>query len=96
MTEVVSTLAFDEWLKSQPATAKARVLAGIRNMQEGSPGDCQPIGNGVSESRIHWGPGLRLYCLDRDGRTVILLLCGGDKSTQAADIIRAKELAACV
>jgi putative addiction module killer protein len=95
MIEVVSTLEFDEWLGSQPSAARARVLARIRNMQEGNPGDCRPIGNGVSESRIHWGPGLRLYFLDRNGR-IVILLCGGDKSTQAADVIRARELADCV
>ena len=95
MAEVVSTLDFDEWLERQPSAAKARVLARIRNMQEGNCGDCRPVGHGVSESRIHWGSGLRLYFLDRNGR-LIILLCGGGKSTQAADIIRAKQLAACV
>lgn len=95
MIEVVSTLDFDEWLGSQASAARARVLARIRNMQEGKLGDCRPVGDRVSESRIHWGPGLRLYFLDRNGR-IVILLCGGDKSTQPADIIRAKELAACV
>lgn len=91
MTEVVSLLEFDEWLEGQPAHAKARILARIRNMMEGNNGDCDGVGEGVSEARIHWGPGIRLYFVDRNGKLTILL-CGGDKSTQKKDIERAIEL----
>jgi putative addiction module killer protein len=92
MPNVVSTLEFDAWLKCQSIPVKARVLARIRHMQEGNNGDCQPVGEGVSESRIHHGPGIRLYFLSRNGELVVLL-GGGDKSTQQADIERARELA---
>jgi putative addiction module killer protein len=92
MTEVVSTLEFDEWLAGQAGRAKAKVLARIRNMELGNYGDCEPVGDGVSESKIDWGPGLRLYFVER-GNTLVVLLCGGDKSTQPGDIVRAKKLA---
>ena len=95
MTEVVSTLEFDEWFSHQARQAKSKVLARIRNMQEGNYGDCEPVGEGVSESRIHWGPGLRLYFVER-GSTLVVLLCGGDKATQRNDIERARKLAATV
>ena len=92
MPDVVSTLEFDEWLRREAGQGKAKVLARIRNMQEGNNGDCEPVGEGVSESRIHWGPGLRLYFVER-GNTLVVLLCGGDKSTQQGDIALAKRLA---
>lgn len=90
--EVVSTLEFDDWLAGNSRRAKAKVLARIRNMELGNYGDCEPVGNGVSESKINWGPGLRLYFVER-GNTLVVLLCGGDKSTQPADIERAIKLA---
>ncbi|WP_374601725.1 type II toxin-antitoxin system RelE/ParE family toxin [Arenimonas sp.] len=90
--EVVLTLEFDDWLAGSVPRAKAKVLARIRNMELGNYGDCKPVGNGVSESRINWGRGLRLYFVER-GNTLVVLLCGGDKSTQEADIERALELA---
>lgn len=92
MAEVVSTLEFDAWLAKQAGRARAKVLARIRNMCEGNYGDCEPVGSGVSESKIDWGPGLRLYFLKR-GTTLVVLLCGGEKSTQQSDIERAKKLA---
>lgn len=92
MTEVVSTLEFDDWLAQQVGRAKAKVLARIRNMELGNYGDCEAVGDGVSESKIDWGPGLRLYFVER-GNTLVVLLCGGDKSTQQSDIERAKKLA---
>ncbi len=64
----------------------------IERMAAGNPGDVAPVGEGVSEARIHFGPGYRLYFVER-GRTIIILLCGGDKSTQNRDIARAKQLA---
>jgi putative addiction module killer protein len=59
----------------------------------GNPGDVEPVGDGVSEMKIDYGPGYRVY-FKQIGKTVMLLLCGGDKSTQRKDIKRAKELAA--
>ena len=84
---------FDEWLhRLRDAKAKARILARITSATYGNFGDCKPVGNGVSEMRVHVGPGYRLY-FTRQGKTVYLLLCGGDKSTQDRDIERAKALA---
>ena len=90
--DVVSTLEFDAWLAEQRGKARAKVLARIRNMYEGNYGDCEPVGEGVSESKIDWGPGLRLYFVER-GTKLVVLLCGGDKSSQASDIEKAKKLA---
>ena len=73
-------------------TGKARILARIRSAEFRNFSDCKPIGEGVSEMRVHIGPGYRLYFM-RKGRTVYLLLTGGDKSTQSKDIARAKAMA---
>jgi putative addiction module killer protein len=59
--------------------------------QQGNPGDIKPVGEGVSEARIHYGPGYRLYFIQR-GEIVIILMCGGTKATQARDIERAKNM----
>ena len=72
--------------------AKARVITRIRSAEAGNLGDCSPVGDGISEMRIHVGPGYRVYFVQR-GQTIIVLLCGGDKSTQSRDITRAIELA---
>jgi putative addiction module killer protein len=72
--------------------ARARVLARVERLAAGNPGDVKPIGEGVSELRIAYGPGYRVYFKMR-GRTVILLLAGGDKRTQATDIKTALRLA---
>lgn len=95
LSNVVSTLEFDAWLEAMTCIGKAKVLARIRNMQLGNLGPCEPVGDGVTESKIDWGPGVRLYFVVRSGQLVILL-CGGDKSTQAQDIARAKALAGTV
>lgn len=63
----------------------------IRSAEQGNFGDCEPVGDGVSEMRIHCGPGYRVY-YSRKGEVVYLLLCGGDKSSQSRDIKQAKEL----
>ena len=68
---------------------KARIAARIRSAEQGNFGDCEPIGNGISEMRIHCGPGYRVY-FGRKGKFVFLLICGGDKSTQKKDIKQAK------
>lgn len=61
----------------------------LRRLEMGNPGDCVPVGEGVSELRIHLGPGYRVY-FGQDGSQLVLLLCGGDKRSQATDIMRAK------
>jgi putative addiction module killer protein len=64
----------------------------LMRLAEGLPGDVEPVGDGVSELRIHYGPGYRVY-VQRRGRLLLVLLCGGDKSSQARDIVAAKKLA---
>jgi putative addiction module killer protein len=92
MNELLRTREFDDWLRAlQDPIGKARILARLRSASLGNFGDCEPVGEGVSEMRIHAGPGYRVY-FTRRGRTVYLLLCGGDKSSQQKDIRKAKEL----
>jgi len=79
---------FTDWLNSlRDRQAKARILARLERLEAGNFGDCEPCREGVSEFRIHWGAGYRVYHA-RVGKTVILLLAGGDKRTQDADIAR--------
>ena len=93
MLEVLQTDIFTRWLTSlRDRTAKDRILARIDRLSLGLAGDVAPVGEGVSELRIHYGPGYRVYFVQH-GRAVVLLLCGGDKSTQGRDVARAKELA---
>lgn len=83
---------FEAWFAALKDTrAKARILARIVSAEKGNFGDCQPVGRGVSEMRIHYGPGYRLY-YTRRGEVVYLLLIGGDKSTQKRDIARALDM----
>ena len=94
VTVVNKTSEFEQWLEALPdIRARARILARISNMEEGNLGDCKSVGDAVSESRIDYGPGYRLY-FTRRGQQLIILLCGGNKSTQQRDIARAKKLAA--
>ena len=87
------TAEFDRWLGVlRDRKAQARILARIISAQHGNFGDCKAVGEGVSEMRIDVGPGYRVYFMRR-GETVYLLLAGGDKSTQARDILRAKGMA---
>lgn len=72
--------------------AKARIDVRIRRLSLGNPGDVKPVGEGVSEMRIDYGPGYRVYFLTK-GSELILLLIGGDKSTQEKDIAKAKQIA---
>jgi putative addiction module killer protein len=84
---------FDAWLsRLADRKAKARVLARLRSATFGNFGDCEPVGEGVSEMRIHYGPGYRVYFV-RTGTTTYALLGGGDKSSQRQDIVRARKLA---
>ena len=92
MNELLRTPEFDEWLRAlRDPVGKARILARLRSAALGNIGDCEPVGEGISEMRIHAGPGYRVY-FTRRGQKVYLLLCGGDKSSQQKDIRIAKEL----
>ena len=83
---------FTEWLASlRDKTGAARIRMRLRQIEAGNFGDCEPVGEGVIELRVHVGPGYRAYC-SRHGKAVVLLLCGGDKNTQPRDIRRAKDL----
>jgi putative addiction module killer protein len=91
--EVRRTDVFAEWLDDlRDLQARARVQARIERLALGNPGDVRPVGEGVSELRINHGPGYRVYFVNR-GRTLIILLAGGDKSTQVEDIETALRLA---
>jgi len=84
---------FIKWLnKLRDDRAIARIHERIDRLSEGNPGDVEPVGDNISELRIHYGPGYRVYYKDT-GKEIIILLCGGDKSTQQADIIKAKKIA---
>lgn len=87
------TARFAEWLGAlADQKGKARIVARIEAAKLGNFGDCEPVGDGVSEMRIDVGPGYRAYYM-REGTIVYLLLCGGDKSTQKADIALARKMA---
>jgi putative addiction module killer protein len=91
--EIRETSTFKKWfaaLKDQ--NAKARIDVRIRRISLGNLGDVKPVGNGVSEIRVDYGPGYRVYFI-KMGNIVVILLCGGDKSTQAKDIQKAHDLA---
>ena len=93
MIQIVESLTFIAWIEAlRDRTARTRIVARLRRLQLGNAGDIRPVGGGVSELRIHYGPGYRVYLTQR-GETFIVLLCGGDKGTQAADIARARLLA---
>lgn len=93
MIEVRQTTRFATWLAGlRDDRARARILKRLDRAQAGNLGDVAPVGEGVSEMRIFYGPGYRVYFLPR-GSELIVLLCGGDKATQAADIEEAKALA---
>ena len=93
MIEIRKTEAFVQWLDGlSDIKARSRVLVRIERLATGNPGDVKPVGEGVSELRIDYGPGYRVYFVKR-GQAVIVLLAGGDKSTQAEDIITAIRLA---
>ena len=93
MTEVRQTEEFSAWLHGlRDPDAVARVVARIRRMEQGNPGDARSVGEGVMEMRIPYGPGYRVYYLHR-GAQIVILLCGGDKRTQRRDIKRAQTLA---
>lgn len=93
MFTIRMTPKFEAWLKGlKDRRATIRILDRIVRVESGHLGDVKPVGEGVSEMRITYGPGYRLYFV-RSGNVVIVLLCGGDKSTQQKDIAEAKRLA---
>jgi len=93
MIEIRKTAEFAQWLDGlRDMKARARVQARLDRMAEGNPGDVKPVGEGVSELRIDFGPGYRVYFKPR-GHEIIILLAGGDKKTQANDIKVALRLA---
>ncbi|MDH2342043.1 type II toxin-antitoxin system RelE/ParE family toxin [Bradyrhizobium sp. SSUT77] len=93
MVELKQTETFRKW-RSRLKDERARALIASRldRLAQGHAGDVEPVGDGVSELRIHYGPGYRIYFENR-GNAIVVLLCGGDKSTQAKDIKAAKRLA---
>jgi putative addiction module killer protein len=93
MFVIQKTQTYDAWIRRlKDRRAPGRITSRILRAEDGNLGDVKPVGQGVSEMRINYGPGYRVYFLQR-GAVVILLLCGGDKSTQSQDILEAKRLA---
>ena len=93
MLEVLKSATFEAWFTGlRDPQAQARINARIRRLSLGNPGDAKAVGSGVSEMRIDYGPGYRVYYAQR-GKALILICCRGDKRTQDADIKRAIEIA---
>ena len=94
MVEVRQSAVFAAWLKGlRDERAQARIVIRIRRLEIGNPGDVKAVGEGVFEMRIDYGPGYRVYFL-RQGQEIVVLLCGGDKSSQRRDVATAKRMAA--
>lgn len=93
MIEIRKTDIFAKWLDHlKDPVARARILVRIQRLSMHNPGDVKPVGEGVSELRIHYGPGYRLY-FTRQGANIVILLAGGSKQTQTKDILLAIDLA---
>jgi putative addiction module killer protein len=93
MIEIQETIVFSRWFEGlRDKAAQFRIAARIRRLELGNFGDVKPVGEGISELRITYGPGYRVY-LTKRGDTLVILLAGGDKSSQARDIERARNLA---
>jgi putative addiction module killer protein len=93
MITIRETEQFKTWLRGlRDRVTQAVINARIRRISSGNFGDSKPVGSGVSELRIDYGPGFRVYFTQR-GREIVILLCGGDKSTQSGDIEAAKQIA---
>jgi len=91
--QIRRTETFAQWLDGlRDVRARARVQVRVERLAAGNPGDVEPVGEGVSELRIDYGPGYRVY-FKKHGREVVILLAGGDKRTQSADIKTALRLA---
>ncbi|MGI9211456.1 MAG: type II toxin-antitoxin system RelE/ParE family toxin [Methylococcaceae bacterium] len=93
MLDIKQTDTYRKWERKIDRAAKALIAACVFRLAHGLPGDVRPVGQGVSELRIHHGPGYRVYFKQR-GNEIVILLCGGDKSTQQNDIETAQRLAA--
>lgn len=92
MIEIHKTDTFVKWIDAiQDIRARARILARIERLAAGNPGDVKPVGEGISEMRIDYGPGYRVY-FKKIGQKIIILLAGGDKSSQSKDIKTALRL----
>jgi len=90
--ELQSTDVFDDWLRGlEDRKARARILARLDSAQLGNLGDVKSVGEGIREMRVHFGAGYRVYFIQR-GKVMLLLLCGGDKSTQTRDIEKARRI----
>ena len=93
MIEIIKSPEFTKWLHGlKDGHAKIVINKRLLRLKIGHLGDVKPVGDGISEVRIHYGPGYRLYCI-RKGKAVIVMLGGGNKSSQSRDIKRAKQLA---
>ena len=93
MIEVRQTATFASWLEDlRDANARSRIVVRIRRLELGNPGDVKSVGDGINELRISYGPGYRIY-FTRQGQEIVLLLCGGDKSSQSRDIAMARQMA---
>lgn len=93
MIELKQTATFVKWeTRLRDKRARTIIAARLMRLAEGLPGDVEPVGDGISELRIHYGPGYRIYFQKR-GNLLIVLLCGGDKGSQSRDIAAAKKLA---
>lgn len=93
MVEVRQTEPFREWLETlRDRRAAAKIAVRLARLELGNFGDAEPVGEGVTELRIHYGSGYRIYVVQR-GEVLVVVLCGGDKSSQARDIKRAKAMA---
>ena len=94
MVQIVRTEVYERWVrKLKDRNAVARISVAIRKLSLGKFGDVKPVGGGVSEVRIDHGPGYRLYFVRRQSGEIVILLCGGTKQRQGADIARAREMA---
>jgi putative addiction module killer protein len=92
--QIRRTELFTQWLMDlKDRQGRARILTRIDRLEEGNPGNSRSVGGGVAELKIDFGPGYRVYYIQR-GELLLVLLCGGDKSTQVEDVKRAKALAA--
>lgn len=88
----IESSKFKKWLKKlKDETGKAKIVARVNRLMEGLPGDVAPVGQGVSELRIHYGPGYRVYYY-QEAKALVILLCGGDKDTQDKDIDMAHQI----
>ncbi len=93
MLQIRKTDVYAEWIDNlRDQQARARILVRVERLAAGNPGDVKPVGSGVSELRIHFGPGYRVYFTQR-GQDIVILLAGGDKSSQSNDIQTALHLA---